>query len=102
MLIVQIAAHAALMPLRVENAVVAEGQPAGLDVDAVFDGESSVEHVYLHGSIAEYTPFHGESLEFAIEMYMAGGTSVEFGRDAAHIMMYELQVGTARFNLEIQ
>ena len=70
-------------------------KPAGLDVDAVFDGESGVEHVYLHGSIAEYTPFHGESLEFAIEMYMAGGTSVEFGRDAAHIMMYKLQVGTA-------
>ena len=43
----QIAAHAALMPLRVENAVVAEGQPAGLDVDAVFDGESGVEHVYF-------------------------------------------------------
>ena len=43
------------------------------------------DSVYLHGSIAEYTPFHGESLEFAIEMYMAGGTSVEFGRDAAHI-----------------
>ena len=46
MLILQIAAHAALMPLRVENAVVAEGQPAGLDVDAVFDGESGVEHVW--------------------------------------------------------
>ncbi len=32
MLIVQITVHAALMPLRVEDAVVAEGQPAGLDV----------------------------------------------------------------------
>ncbi len=101
MLIVQIATHAALMPLRVENAVVAEGQSAGFDVDAVFDGESGVEHVYLHGGIAKYTSFHGKSLEFAIEMYMSGGTSVEFGRDAAHIMMYKLQVGAARFNLEV-
>ena len=90
------------MPLRVENAVVAEGQPAGLDVDAVFDGESGVEHVYLHGSIAEYTPFHGESLEFAIEMYMAGGTSVEFGGDALHVVVDELQVGAVGFDLQVE
>ena len=46
------------------DAVVAEGQSAGLDEYAVFQGEGGVEHIHFNGSVAEYTPFHGQRFEF--------------------------------------
>ena len=101
-LVVQVTVGSSLMPLRVEDAVVAEGQSAGLDEYAVFQGEGGVEHIHFNGSVAEYTPFHGQRFEFAVEMDMAAGTPVEFGSDALHVMMDEFQVGAVGFNLQVE
>ena len=83
------------MPLRIEDAVVAESKSARFDKYAVFQGESSVEHIYLEGGVTEYAAFHCQRLELAVEMYVAAGTPVEFGGDALHVVVDELQVGAS-------
>lgn len=45
--VVQVTVGSALMPLRIEDAVVAESKSARFDKYAVFQGESSVEYIYL-------------------------------------------------------
>ena len=102
MLIVQITVYASLVAVRVENTVITESQSVRFYADAVFYEESGVQHIYFHGGIAEYAPFHGETFKFAIEMHITAGTSVKLRCDTAHKVFYELQIGIVGFNLQVE
>ena len=102
MVVVEIAAHGALVALGVVEAVVAERESVRGNVDAVADGEGGIEYIDLHGRVAVDTAFHGEGLELAVEVYMTGGTARELRRDALHVIMDELEVGAVGIDLQVE